>query len=116
MRRLPVCLLALAAGAAIAATLAPTGDTVVSMTLVDAKGQGAAIGEIVLSESRHGLVLTPRLKGLPPGLHGFHVHERPSCAPAEKDGAMVAGAGRRSALRPAGIGPPRAAVGRRSSW
>ena len=91
MRRLPVCLLALAAGAVIAATPAPTGDTVVSMTLVDTKGQGAAIGEIVLSESPHGLVLTPRLKGLPPGLHGFHVHERPSCAPAEKDGAMVAG-------------------------
>jgi Cu-Zn family superoxide dismutase len=76
--------------AAIAATLAATGGTGVPMTLVDAKGLGAAIGEVVLSESRYGLVLTPRLKGLPAGLHGFHVHENPSCAAAEKDGAMVA--------------------------
>ena len=74
------------------------------MTLVDTKGQGAAIGEIVLSESRHGLVLTPRLKGLPPGLHGFHVHERPSCAPAEKDGAMVAGQAAGAHYDPQGSG------------
>ena len=104
MRRVPVCLLALAAGAAIAASPAPTGDTVVSMTLVDTKGQGASIGEIVLSESHHGLVLTPRLKGLPPGLHGFHVHEHASCAPAEKDGAMVAGQAAGAHYDPQGSG------------
>ena len=92
MRKVPVCLLGLMGllgGAAIAANIASTDDTVVSMTLVDAKGLGAPVGEVTLSESRYGLVLTPRLKGLPPGLHGFHVHEHPSCAPAEKDGAVV---------------------------
>ena len=93
MRRLLICVCL--AGAvvytAIGATPAPAGETKsVPMTLVDAKGQGEAIGEIVLSEAREGLVLTPRLRGLPPGLHGFHVHERPSCAPADKDGAKVA--------------------------
>lgn len=91
MRRLLVCLAGVVVYAAVAATPAPAGETTsVPMTLVDAKGQGTAVGEIVLSESREGLVLTPRLRGLPPGLHGFHVHEHPSCAPAEKDGAMVA--------------------------
>ena len=90
MRRLPVGLSSLVGTAAIAATLAQPGDTVVPMTLVDAKGQGAVIGDVVFSDSRYGLVLTPRLKGLPPGLHGLHVHENPSCAAAEKDGAMVA--------------------------
>jgi Cu-Zn family superoxide dismutase len=90
MRTLTLCLSPLLGAAAIAATLAATGGTSVPMTLVDAKGLGAAIGEVVLSESRYGLVLTPRLKGLPAGLHGFHVHENPSCAAAEKDGAMVA--------------------------
>ena len=93
MRRVLVSLMALIACTAFAETLAPTGDTVVPITLVDAKGSGAPVGEVVLTDSRHGLVLTPRLKGLPPGLHGFHLHERPSCAPAEKDGAMVAAQG-----------------------
>jgi superoxide dismutase, Cu-Zn family len=27
---------------------------------------------------------------LSPGLHGFHVHENPSCAPAEKEGRPAA--------------------------
>jgi Cu-Zn family superoxide dismutase len=69
---------------------APSATRVVPMTLVDAKGIGTSIGEVVLTETRYGVVLTPNLTGLPPGLHGFHVHENPSCAPAEKDGAMVA--------------------------
>jgi superoxide dismutase, Cu-Zn family len=69
---------------------APSARRVVPMTLVDARGIGASIGEVVLTETRYGVVLTPSLTGLPPGLHGFHVHENPSCAPAEKDGAMVA--------------------------
>ncbi len=93
MHRLLFWLPALPAVAAVAAAIANPGDIVVPMTLVDAKGAGASVGEVVVSESRHGLVFTPRLKGLPPGLHGFHVHEHASCAPAEKDGAMVAAQG-----------------------
>ena len=57
-----------------------------------------------MSESRYGLVFTPRLEGLPPGLHGFHVHENPSCAPAEKDGAMVAALGAGAHYDPQGAG------------
>lgn len=38
------------------------------------------VGNIILSDSPYGLVLTPHLHGLLPGLHGFHVHENPSCA------------------------------------
>jgi Cu-Zn family superoxide dismutase len=90
MRRVLFCLAASVTSATLAAAVAPAGDIVVPMTLVDAKGVGAAIGEVVLSESPHGIVLTPRLRGLPPGVHGFHLHERASCAPAEKDGTMGA--------------------------
>lgn len=64
-------------------------DTVVQMNLVDAKGVAADAGTITISESRYGLVFTPALRGLAPGLHGFHVHENPSCEPKEKDGATV---------------------------
>lgn len=61
-------------------------DTRVEMHSVDANGVGAVIGEVTVSESEHGLVFTPDLRGLAPGLHGFHVHENPTCAAAPKDG------------------------------
>jgi len=64
-------------------------ETIVTLHLVDAKGAGPAIGQVSISETKYGLVFTPSLKGLPPGLHGFHLHQNPSCASQEKDGAMV---------------------------
>jgi len=60
------------------------------MNLVDASGIGPAIGTITITNTPYGLVFTPSLKGLSPGLHGFHVHQNPSCAPKEKDGKPVA--------------------------
>ena len=68
-------------------------DLTIPMNLVDEKGVGKAVGEVRVSESPYGLVFTPMLNGLTPGLHGFHVHENPSCAPKEKDGKMVAALG-----------------------
>lgn len=65
-------------------------DKVIEMLVVSASGTGAAAGKVVANETRYGVVFTPDLKGLPPGLHGFHVHEKPSCAALEKDGKSVA--------------------------
>ncbi len=79
-------------------------DTVVTMNLVDANGVGAPAGTITISESRYGLVFTPALRGLPAGLHGFHVHENPSCAPKEKEGKMVPALAAGGHLDPAGTG------------
>lgn len=70
--------------------LAAAADIVVPMNLVDEKGLGKAVGQVTISESRYGLVFTPALTGLAPGLHGFHVHQNPDCGPGEKDGKMVA--------------------------
>jgi Cu-Zn family superoxide dismutase len=64
-------------------------DITVPMNMVDEKGAGATVGQVVVSESPYGLVFTPALSGVAPGVHGFHVHENPSCAPLEKDGKMV---------------------------
>ena len=64
-------------------------DQKVSMDLVDAQGKSVWIGDISIHETPYGLVFTPQLRALPPGLHGFHVHENPSCAPKEKDGKPV---------------------------
>ena len=64
-------------------------DTTVQMNMVDAKGVSASVGQVTISESKYGMVFTPSLKGLPPGLHGFHLHQNPSCDAKEKDGNMV---------------------------
>ena len=62
----------------------------VPMQLVDAEGGATAIGSISLVAKTYGVLLTPNLQGLPPGLHGFHLHEKPSCEPAEKDSKKTA--------------------------
>ena len=64
-------------------------DTKVQISMVDAKGVTSSIGQVSITESKYGLVFSPSLKGLPPGLHGFHLHQNPSCDPKEKDGKMV---------------------------
>lgn len=66
-------------------------DLVVPMNLLDEKGVGQGVGEVTVAESKYGLVFTPAMKGLAPGLHGFHVHQNPSCAATEKDGKLVPG-------------------------
>lgn len=65
-------------------------DVVVPMHLVTEKGVGASVGQVTISESRYGLVFTPALQGVAPGLHGFHLHQNASCEPKEKDGKMMA--------------------------
>jgi Cu-Zn family superoxide dismutase len=77
-------------GLVLCAAGAARADVVVPMDLVDAQGKVRAVGEVTLSDSPYGLVLTPHLHGLPPGAHGFHVHEHGSCAPREQDGKPVA--------------------------
>lgn len=38
-----------------------------------------SVGTISIAETKYGLMLTPHLHGLKPGLHGFHIHQNPSC-------------------------------------
>ncbi|MBK7236409.1 MAG: superoxide dismutase family protein [Sterolibacteriaceae bacterium] len=66
------------------------GGLTIPMNVVDENGVGAKAGQVVVSETKYGLVFTPALAGMPAGLHGFHVHENPSCQPKEKDGKKVA--------------------------
>ncbi len=74
----------------------------VTLDLATSGGPGAAIGTVRIVETPYGLAFYPELKGLPPGLHGFHVHDKPSCAPAEQNGAMVPALGAGGHLDPAG--------------
>jgi Cu-Zn family superoxide dismutase len=62
----------------------------VTMNTVTADGVGASIGTITVKESKDGVTLEPKLKGLAAGEHGFHIHENGSCDPADKDGKKTA--------------------------
>lgn len=88
-------------------TLGPAAahDTLeINMHHVSRYGVGEAIGTITVSRSKYGTLLTPKLHGLTPGLHGFHVHEHPDCGALEKDGAKVAGLAAGGHYDPEGTG------------
>ena len=72
--------------AVLAMGRAQAADVSVPMDLVDGTGTVKSIGSVTISETAYGLVFTASLDGLPPGVHGFHVHENGSCAPLAKDG------------------------------
>lgn len=65
----------------------------ISMDQLAADGGMTPAGIVVATPAADGkgVVFKPELKGLPPGEHGFHVHEKPDCGPAEKDGKKVPG-------------------------
>jgi Cu-Zn family superoxide dismutase len=66
-------------------------EITISIHLSTDAGEGKEVGTIKVEDTAHGVLFTPNLRGLPPGLHGFHVHEHSHCGPAEKDGKMTAG-------------------------
>lgn len=65
--------------------------TAAVMSLATDDGPGRQIGTVVFADTDNGLKITTDLKGLPQGVHGFHVHEYPDCAPAKGGHAMAAG-------------------------
>lgn len=62
----------------------------IPMKAVSADGTSRDIGVVMVSGTKHGAVFTPALEGLEPGLHGFHLHTKPDCSAAPKDGKMSA--------------------------
>jgi len=63
----------------------------VEMHKVSADGVEESIGTVAVEHTEHGVLLTPSLTGLEPGIYGFHVHQNASCEPAENDsGEMTA--------------------------
>jgi len=84
--------LALAVAFPAAAQQAKPAEVSVKVHKIDDKGMGDLIGRVYFKDGPKGLIVSPRLKGLPPGDHGFHVHENRNCGPkAGADGKMVPG-------------------------
>lgn len=65
----------------------------IKMQALDPVNGNKDVGVVEVTQSKYGLVFTPKLSGLSAGAHGFHLHENPSCEPKEKDGKLVAGLG-----------------------
>lgn len=63
---------------------------IVPLNIVTKKDNGQSVGEIKITETKFGLLFTPKLQGLAPGIHGLHVHEYPSCDDLQKDGKLIA--------------------------
>ncbi len=84
----------------LAAASAHAAETTVTLDMAEKTGPGAAIGSVRIVETSHGLAFYPSLKGLQPGLHGFHVHEKGSCAPGDNNGTPVPAGGAGGHLDP----------------
>ncbi len=85
------------AGATAERTAAPpAAASAISKVTIDVRaissdGVGESVGTVTAEDMDDAMKVTPNLRGLPPGEHGFHVHQNGSCDPAEKEGKMVAG-------------------------
>jgi Cu-Zn family superoxide dismutase len=99
MRALPMIVLTL-----LASAVAGADSVSVDMRLITNNGIGESVGTLRAEDSPYGLLLSPKLAGLPAGLHGFHVHEKPDCGVAEKEGKRVAGLAAGGHYDPAGTG------------
>ena len=100
MKKLLIAIL----GLLIAGVSAQAEEQVVQMHLTDNAGVGSAIGTVTACSSPYGTILTPDLKNLTPGLHGFHVHQNPDCGPGKKGGKTVPGLAAGGHYDPAGAG------------
>jgi Cu-Zn family superoxide dismutase len=98
--------LAIAASIALAAA-APTAFAATvraDMALATPTGPGARIGAVTITDAPGGARITVQLTGLPPGQHGFHVHQNASCAPGPVNGVVAPAGGAGGHLDPAHTG------------
>jgi Cu-Zn family superoxide dismutase len=63
-------------------------------------GPGDPLGTVTISDGPGGAVVKTALKGLPPGPHGFHIHENGSCQPTTANGQPVPAGGAGGHLDP----------------
>ena len=79
--------------ACAALTVSASFAAEVTVNELDASGKSVAIGTVSFTTTPYGVLVTPNLTGLPPGMHGFHLHEKPNCGNTAVDGVVtVAGA------------------------
>jgi Cu-Zn family superoxide dismutase len=66
-------------------------EVTVPISLVSGDGIGPPIGSIRAVDTANGVRFEPTLADLPPGPHGFHLHENGDCSPQVEDHKHVGG-------------------------
>jgi Cu-Zn family superoxide dismutase len=79
--------------ASLAALLLASPALADSITVKMAKatqhGTGTPIGTVTINDSDKGATFAVDLRGIPPGPHGFHVHDDGSCGPTMMMGILI---------------------------
>lgn len=79
-------------GATLLSPMFAVAQDTLTTELKDVDGQ--VVGEITLTGLDNGVLIDARLSGMPPGTHGFHIHETGNCDAAtgfESAGGHLAG-------------------------
>ncbi len=72
-----------------ATTGARAEDITVKMSKATQSGTGDPVGTVTISDTDKGASFKLALHGLPPGTHGFHVHENGNCGPTFYSGILI---------------------------
>ncbi len=92
MKRILPVLLVMGGALLLAAGHVRAESVTVPINRIMDAGVDKALGQVVFADDgKGGLDILVEVAGLPPGPHGMHIHEKPSCAPGLKDGKNVAG-------------------------
>jgi len=69
-------------------TTTALAESTVTMNFTAENGVGESAGTVMIRETPYGLLFSPHLHNLTPGIHGFHVHQNASC---DKNGMSAGG-------------------------
>lgn len=83
--------LGLALLAAVVALPCLAADLTVTMHKTTQDGTSEALGTVTITMTDGGAAFKLHLHGLPPGPHGFHVHENAHCGPTLMNGIRIPG-------------------------
>lgn len=68
------------AGFVLSSLMFATGQAAqITATIYSTAGDKKEIGQVVFTDTELGLLIKPSLTTLPPGIHGFHLHQHPDC-------------------------------------
>lgn len=84
-------LLLSAAAVVVCSSVAFAATQTIQMRAISEIGPTDPVGSITFEDSKKGLVVKTNLWGLPPGPHGFHFHQNPSCDGAMQEAIAVPG-------------------------
>jgi Cu-Zn family superoxide dismutase len=62
----------------------PAQEVTSQVYKIDGNGVREKIGTLTLKQTAGGLEISTEISGLPKGMNGVHIHERPTCEPSEK--------------------------------